>query len=316
MTAHADTPATTGEGPFAAPVTREEIVARIAAHPLEGAPSEMRARFRELCLGPERAAALPYAVMNVEGPAPGLFFPAPVPPSTTSGAPEGLIVYFHGGGYVFGSAETHRRIAAGLARRTRLDTFVPVYPLAPEHPWPAQLEAALAAVEQARAPFVLAGDSAGGHLALVTALELARRGHPAAGLVLFSPNTDRSGLSDTRARNDPFDPMVDDEGDRALAASCFGDMPPDHPHVSPLLDDLALLPPLHVEWGRDEVLAGDARLLAERAAAAGVAVSRHEEPAGLHMGQMWTPWWDVADASLDRAAAFVAAAVARFTGPA
>ena len=293
--------------PFQGPVSREDVVARIRAHPLGNEPRAMRENFRRLALGEARPVeALPYAVTNVEAPVPGLFFPVNIPPSTTTGGPEGLILYFHGGGYVFGSPQTHRRLVAGLAARTGLDTFAPILPLAPEHPWPAQLERALAAAEAVKRPVVLAGDSAGGHLALVTALELARRGQDAAGLVLFSPNTDRSGLSATRAANDPLDPMVSDLGDRELAREAFGDMAPNHPHVSPLLDDLSPLPPLYLEAGREEVLLDDARLLAAKAARAGARVAYHEEPQGLHLGQLWTPWWDVANASLDRAAAFVA----------
>ena len=294
-----------GRAPFDGPVSRADIVARIEAHPLGETPEAMRRNFRRLVLGDGDARELPHSVTDVEAPVPGLLFPAPSPPGPLANPPEGIVIHFHGGGYVFGSPETHGRLLAGLVARTGLDVFAPVLPLAPEHPWPAQLDTALAAVEAARDPFVLSGDSAGGHLALVAALETARRGRPAAGLVLFSPNTDRSGLSATRESNDPLDPMVSDAGDRALARMAFGDRERGDPQVSPLLGDLSLLPPLHVEVGRDEVLADDARLLADGARAAGVAVTYHEEPDGLHMGQLWTPWWDVADASLDRAAAFI-----------
>lgn len=269
--------------PFEGSIDRGAIIERIEAHPLGDTPEEMRTRFEALVLGDEPSSERR--------------------PSTPGGG--GTIVYLHGGGYVFGSSATHRRIVKGLRARTDLAAIVPDYPLAPEHAWPAQLNAVLAAVPDGRV--ILAGDSAGGHLALVTALELARRGTPAAGLVLFSPNTDRSGLSDTRKRNDPLDPMVDDAGDRRLAKMCFGDMASDHPQVSPVLDDLSLLPPTCVEVGVEEVLLGDSLILAERARAAGVDVTLHVEPRGLHMGQIWAPWWDVANASLDRAAAFVKA---------
>ena len=182
---------------------------------------------------------------------------------------------------------------------------LPTIPLAPEHRWPAQLESALQQCAATEGLVLLSGDSAGGHLALVTALELARRGTPAAGLILFSPNTDRSGLSNTRARNDPLDPMVDDAGDRALAALTFGDRDPRDPQMSPVLDDLSLLPPTYVEVGRDEVLLGDSLILAERGRAAGASIQCHVEEEGLHMGQLWAPWWPPAVASLDRAGAFV-----------
>ncbi len=183
---------------------------------------------------------------------------------------------------------------------------MPAYPLAPEHEWPRQLDAALDAVADAAAsgPVVLAGDSAGGHLALVTALEARRVGLDVVGLVLFSPNTDRTGLSTTRRANEATDPMVDDEGDRELARQCFGSRPDDDPQVSPLLGPLHLLPPLHVEVGDGEVLLGDSVLLADAARAAGVAATLHVEPDGLHMMQLWSPWWQAASDSLERAAGF------------
>ncbi len=227
------------------------------------------------------------------------------------GEANGTIVYLHGGGYAFGSPRTHERIAHGLAERTGLKVLLPAYPLAPEHPWPAQLDTVLEAVRTIRGPIVLAGDSAGGHLALVVALELARHGTRVAGLVLFSPNTDRSGLSTTRQTNDRLDPMVDDAGDHDLAKQAFRDLPSEHPHASPVLDDLTLLPPTYLEVGAEEVLLGDSLLLAERARSAGIDITLHVEPDGLHMGQLWAPWWPVATASLDRAAAFVGSVMAR-----
>lgn len=272
------------EGPFQGSIGREAILARIAAHPIEGGPEARRRAFAELVLG-DHAPGTPYDSIRIAG-------------------EGGTIVYLHGGGYAFGSPRSHERIGAALAEATGLGVVLPVYPLAPEHPWPVQLEAAVATVEEADGPVVLAGDSAGGHLALVTALELGRRGVDVAGVILFSPNTDRSGLSSTRARNEASDPMVDDEGDTELARQCFGDRPLDDLEVSPLLADLGSLPPLLLEVGRDEVLLDDSLLLAEAARAAGVPVTLHVEPEGLHMMQLWAPWWDVAAASLERAATF------------
>jgi acetyl esterase/lipase len=271
---------------------REAIAARIAAHPLEGTPREMRDAFE--ALADWDAIPLPEDVtvetlsdgsMRVSGP---------------GGGPE--IVWFHGGGYVFGGPRTHLRPAAYLASKGARVTL-PAYPLAPESAWPAQRDAALAAIPEDPVP-VLAGDSAGGHLALVVAMALGRRGKPPPALLLFSPNTDRSGLSDTRQGNEGTDPIVDDAGDRALARMCFGGMHDDDPEVSPVLDDLKLLPPTHVEVGAEEVLLGDARVLAGRARAAGAEVTLNEVPGLLHMGQLWAPAWDLAAASLDRALAF------------
>lgn len=276
--------------PFLGPVGREQIVSRIRDHPLGDQPSEQRTNFASLVLGGRPEA--------------GRYAAYPVAFDGTGGA----IIYFHGGGYVFGSPLTHARIGQTLARLTGLRVVLPDYPLASEHRWPAQLDAAMTAVlnigRDLSGPILLAGDSAGGHLALVSALELARRGMRVAGLILFSPNTDRSGLSATRTRNNARDPLVDDAGDRRLARQCFGDMPDDDHQVSPLLDDLTLLPPLYVEAGLEEVLLDDSTLLARRARAGGCAVTLHVEPDGLHMGQIWAPWWPIATASLERSAIF------------
>ena len=280
--------------PFDGLVTRDDIVARIRSHPLGDDPAAQRAAFDLLMRGRSSSAA---TQTNEQI-------------AARYGTEEhGTIVYLHGGGYVFGSPQTHARIGEGLAERTGLCVLMPAYPLAPESVWPAQLDAVVAVVRSLPGPVVLAGDSAGGHLALVTALELARLGTPVAGLVLFSPNTDRSGLSDTRQQNDPLDPMVEDAGDQKLAHRCFGDMPSHHPQMSPVLDDLARLPPTFIEVGAEEVLLGDSLVLAERAHAAHVDITLHIEPQGLHMGQTWAPWWPVAVASLDRAAAFVRSVV-------
>lgn len=280
-------------GPFSGPVSRDRIVSRIREHPLGDQPAAQRTNFARLVLD-ESADTEAEAATEVKFEGVG-----------------GTIVYFHGGGYAFGSPLTHVRIGKRLAELTGFRVILPVYPLAPEHRWPAQLDAALAAVlkvsRDMSEPIVLAGDSAGGHLALVTALELARQGRRVAGLVLFSPNTDRSGLSTTRARNNPLDPMVDDAGDQELARQCFGDMAVDNPQFSPVLDDLTLLPPIYVEAGTEEVLLGDSLVLAQRAREAGGAVTLHVQPGGLHMGQLWTPWWAVAAASLERAATFTCA---------
>ena len=282
--------------PFDGPVPRADIVRRIDAHPLGDEPAAQRMAFDALMRGQAARADLQVGerIDARHGP-----------------AGRGTIVYLHGGGYVFGSPQTHARIGQGLAERTGWQVLLPAYPLAPEYVWPAQFDAVVDLVRSIEQPLVLAGDSAGGHLALVAALAVSRLGRPVAGLVLFSPNTDRSGLSQTRLANDPLDPMVDEAGDRELARQCFRDLPADHPQVSPVLDDLTLLPPTYIEVGSEEVLLGDSLVLAERARATGVDVTLHIESDGLHMGQIRAPWWPVAAASLDRAAAFIGSVLFR-----
>ncbi|WP_299814802.1 alpha/beta hydrolase [uncultured Jannaschia sp.] len=270
--------------PFEAEITRDDLLTRIAAHPMSDTPALQRPAFQRLMLG---GAAVAPGMRHIR--------------ARRAGGPR--VIWFHGGGYVFGSPATHERIGVYLANRHGFDVTLPAYRLAPEHPWPAQLDDALAAIPE-DGKVVLAGDSAGGHLALVTALHLARAGRPPLGLLLFSPNTDRSGRSVTRTAMEAGDPMVGDAGDRALAEMCFGARPLTDPDVSPLLADLSGLSPTWIEVGTPEVLLDDSRLLHARAREVGVDAHLTVTHGMLHMGQVWTPWWAPARASLDRAAAF------------
>jgi acetyl esterase/lipase len=278
--------------PFDGPVDRAAIVARIEAHPLGETPGEMRERFARLVLGEDDAPPSPPEGLRLTRGAQGLV----VAPAASENGPP--LIWLHGGGYVFGSPETHLRIAYHLAARHGLTVHLPRYGLAPEAPWPAQLHGMLEMLPEG--PFALAGDSAGGHLALNLALR-----REAVALVLCSPNTDRSGRSGTRNAMEGGDPMVDDAGDRRLAALTFGDRAAKDPEVSPLLGDLSRLPPLWIEAGRPETLLDDARMLHRAARASGVETSLHVTDGFLHMGQLWAPWWPPACASLDRIGAFV-----------
>lgn len=273
---------------------REEILARIAAHPLGEDPVGMRSAFHDLVCGLGPAVARASSIHAHDH---GLTV---TPDEPAAAAP---VIWFHGGGYVFGSPETHLRIAIHLAEAHGLTVTLPRYRLAPEHRWPAQLSDALEALPTNR-DVILAGDSAGGHLALVAALHVPARVRR---LLLFSPNTDRTGLSDTRAPMDAADPMVADAGDRRLARLCFGTMPDDARDVSPLLADLSRLPPTWIEVGTPEVLLDDSRQLHARALKAGVDAHLTVTEGLLHMGQLWAPDWVLGRASLDRAAAFAKA---------
>ena len=269
------------------PASREDILARIKAFPLGQSPDEMRENFRHRILG--TTAGRDDATRS--------FRPE------TGGSNLPRIIWFHGGGYIFGGPDTHAAIARYISDTHGFVVHLPHYPLAPDHQWPAQLDAALAAIPSGPAP-ILAGDNAGGHLALVAALELARKDRPVAGLLLFSPNTDRSGLSKTRTQTDDDDPVNNDRGDMYMAKLCFGDRSTTDPQVSPLLDDLSLLPPTWIEVGAREVLLDDSRLLFARAKEAGADIHLTVTDNLLHMAQVWAPGWAAATESLDRAAEF------------
>lgn len=182
------------------------------------------------------------------------------------------ILYLHGGMYVGGSTNNYRELIGRLAEACEANILAVDYRLAPEHPFPA-------AVQDARAAFdwladnhgvpVVMGDSAGAGLAM-TLLRDNPRPPPAA--VLLSPWVDLtfSGASFEERRH--RDPLLRAEGLRAAAALYLAETPTNHPHASPLFNDLSGLPPLQIHVGTEEVLHDDATQLAERARSAGVDV--------------------------------------------
>ena len=300
-------------GPFGGPVGFRDVERWAESVDLGETVAEMRPAFERLLKGD--AADSPSVLGRKEQiGVDGLLFGAEATDWRQAGA---VVVWFYGGGYVLGSPESHERLLAYLAASTDLPTFAPRYRLAPEHAWPAQLDDALSAaraVQDAGCRLILGGISAGGHLALNTALRLARDDRPADALVLLSPNTDRTGKSQTRESNTPRDPMIDDEGDRAFADMAMGHLPDDDAEKSPLLADLSLLPPTHVEVGGREVLLDDSRLLAAAAQRAGANLTLHVEEEAFHLWQLFAPWLPAANQSLDRVAAFVRAQVAQPRG--
>ncbi len=193
-------------------------------------------------------------------------------PATTISTPATTMMYIHGGGFVACSPQTHRPITAAFARRG-FRVFAPAYRLAPEYPFPAAIDdvaAAWRALRQtAEGPIVVAGDSAGGNLALALMISLRDRGEalPAAA-ALFSPATDFVGTGTSLQENSRRDAMFRPEILAQFRSAYLGSADPKQPLVSPLYADLSGLPPLFIEVGRREVLRDDAVRLAERAKAA------------------------------------------------
>jgi acetyl esterase/lipase len=189
------------------------------------------------------------------------------------------LVYLHGGGYCLGSVATHRGLTARLSRTARLRVLSVDYRLAPEHPHPAAVHDAVAAVRHAYdsglAPsrLAVAGDSAGGGLTVATLVALREQGLPlpAAG-VCISPWTDLSGSGESVTTRAELDPLVAPKDLERLAAAYLGGRDPRTPLASPLFADLRGLPPLLVHVGTAEILFDDATRLAERAREAGVEV--------------------------------------------
>ena len=193
------------------------------------------------------------------------------PTAVTSPGP-GHLLYLHGGGYVIGSPDTHAGLVGELARRAGLRTTSVDYRLAPEHPFPAAVEDGLAAYRELLATgtdprdLVVAGDSAGGGLALATLLAARDAGLPQpAAAVVFSPWVDLtvSGAS-IRTKADA-DPIFTEADIRAYADLYIGTGDRSQPLASPLFADLTGLPPLLIQVGANELLLDDAVRLAGRA---------------------------------------------------
>lgn len=234
------------------------------------------------------------------------------------GAPPAMtVLYLHGGGYVACSARTHRPITGGFARRG-LAVFAANYRLAPEHPYPAAVDDGVAAwrglVEQGHDParLAIAGDSAGGGLALAVALRLRDAGLALpARLVLFSPWTDLAGTGASALLNDGADPMIIGSRIGEGARYYLAGTDPRDPFASPLYADLAGLPPVLIHVGEREVLRDDSVRLDEKARAAGVASVLRVWPVVPHVWPIFSAFLPEGRYALDESAAFIRGAVPR-----
>jgi acetyl esterase/lipase len=223
------------------------------------------------------------------------------------------VLYLHGGGYCVGSPATHRALTGHLAARCGARVFVPDYRLAPEHAFPAAVDDAVAsyrgllAKDIAPHDTVIAGDSAGGGLAVATALRLRELALPLPrALVLFSPWVDL-GL-DQLPSPPPGEVMLTLPWITQCARAYIARAEARHPLISPVYADLAGLPPTLVQVGTDEILLGDSRRLRDRLQAAGVAVSYEEYPRRWHVFQANAGVLADADRALDSVARFTRAA--------
>jgi acetyl esterase/lipase len=223
---------------------------------------------------------------------------------------QGGLLLLHGGGFVLGGAASHGGLAAHLAEATATVAYLPDYRLAPEHPYPAALDDAVAAYRwllQKHAPgrLLLAGDSAGGNLALATAIAIRDAGlPPPAAMVLLSPWLDLSLSGDSIREQAEHDPVLRPSWISLCARHYAGSLALDDPRVSPLFADLRGLPPLLIHVGGDEILLSDAQRLQQHAAAAGVDAELHCFEGLWHDFQLHAGLLAEADASLAEIGAF------------
>jgi acetyl esterase/lipase len=229
--------------------------------------------------------------------------------------PRRAILYIHGGGYIAGVTRTYHNLCSRLAVALDADVFLPDYALAPEKPFPAGLHDALAAYAHVRASgfdpaqIVIAGDSAGGGLALATLLALRDRGEalPHAGIVI-SPFADLTATAPSIERCDRTDAML------SATLLRLGDdlylspgVDPKQPYVSPAFGDFTGLPPLFISVCEDECLRDDAYAVADRAREASVPVTFYTRPGLLHVFPIFVPIMPEAREALSAMVAFVRA---------
>lgn len=224
------------------------------------------------------------------------------------------MLYLHGGGYIACSPETHRPLAASLTRRLRGSAYVPSYRLAPEFPFPAALDDARAAYRHlvevcdiAPNRIVLAGDSAGGGLALALIHALRDDGYalPAC-VVAFSPWTDLAATGVSLDENSERCSMFAGNTIRQASQFYLGAADPRDPYVSPLYGDFTGFPPMLLHASHDEVLRDDTIRVAERATAAGVDVEFRLWQGVPHVWQFLPAVLPEAAQSLADTTAFVA----------
>ncbi len=232
-------------------------------------------------------------------------------------AKAGTILYLHGGAYCVGTAAGHRSLTSRLALSTGLPVFSLEYRLAPEHPFPAAIDDAVAAFLALResGPVVVAGDSAGGGLALAAALALRDGGSPLpAALLLLSPWADLT-LPDGPVEVPPGEAMLSTAWAGSCAAHYLAGTPAESPLASPLRADLRGLPPTLIQVGTDELLYDQAVALYEAMRAAGVDATCDVTARRWHVFQMHGGAMRSADDAIARMARFLLQPIAAASPP-
>ena len=228
--------------------------------------------------------------------------------------PRHVVLYFHGGVYVIGDAFLAADLASQVGRRTGAKVISVDYRLAPEHPYPAAVDDALAAyralLDNGMAPsdIVFAGESAGGGLAVVTMVNARDHGLPLpAGAYVMSPYADLTLAGTTMETKREVDPLFTRELLQARVTDYTAGQDASLGLISPIFADLSGLPPLIIQAGSHELLLDDAVRLAGQAAAADVEVTLEITPGVPHVFQAYSAILDEGAAALDRAGRFLSA---------
>jgi acetyl esterase/lipase len=282
-----------------------EAILRQSAFPVGSGVSEQRRLLREA------VSALPLpADVTVTAAALGDVQTAEI---TVDGIePRHVVLYFHGGVYVIGDAFLAADLASQVGRRTQAKVISVDYRLAPEHPYPAAVDDAFAAYEALLdngippVDIVLAGESAGGALAVATLVNARDHGLPLpAAAFVMSPYADLTLAGTTMETKREVDPLISREALQPRVTDYTAGQDASLGLISPIFADLSGLPPLIIQAGTHEVLLDDAVRLAQQAATADVEVALDITPGVPHVFQAYYPILDEAAAALDRAGQFL-----------
>ena len=288
-----------------------DAILRQSAFPADSDVDEQRRLLRELLSAQPLPADVTVTAAALGG--------VPTAEITVDGVePRHLVLYFHGGVYVMGDAFLAADLASQVGRRAQAKAVSVDYRLAPEHPYPAAVDDALAAYEAlldegiVASSIAFAGESAGGGLAIATLVNARDRGLPlpAAALVM-SPYADLTLAGTTMETRRDVDPLLSREALQARVGDYTSGQDAASPLISPLFADLSGLPPLIIQAGTHEVLLDDALRLARHAASADVEVTLDITPGVPHVFQAYHAILDEAAAALDRAGQFLSSQLAR-----
>jgi epsilon-lactone hydrolase len=288
-----------------------DAILRQAAFPVGSSVDEQRRLFREAA----SAQHLPPDVSVTPGSRGGV----PTAEISIDGADSSdVILYFHGGVYVISDAFLAAGLAAEVGRRARAKVISVDYRLAPEHPYPAAVDDALAAYEGllhdgvAASDVVLAGESAGGGLAIAMMVSARDRGlPPPAAAYVMSPYVDLTLAGATMETKRNADPLLSKELLQPRVADYVSDGDAALGLISPIFADLSGLPPLIIQAGSHEVLLDDALRLARQAAIADVEVTLNVTPGVPHVFQGFAAMLEEGAAALDGAGELLSAYLAR-----
>jgi epsilon-lactone hydrolase len=287
-----------------------EAILRQSAFPDDADVNEQRRALRELLSAQPLPADVTVTAAALNG--------VPTAEITVDGIePRHVVLYFHGGVYVMGDAALAADLATQVGRRTDAKVISVDYRLAPEHPYPAAVDDAFAAYEAlvdngiAPADIVLAGESAGGALAVATLVNARDHGLPLpAAAFVMSPYADLTLAGTTMETKREVDPLMSREALQPRVADYTAGQDAALALISPIFADLSSLPPLIIQAGTHEVLLDDAVRLARQAATADVEVTLDITPRVPHVFQAYYPILDEAAAALDRAGQFLSAHLA------